>query len=234
MPKFISDQNENIVNKIRQCMELSRKAGTPEESQGALLKAQELMVKYNIDLEGIKESEKEKEVKEIIDEEFTPIKRNHWWVKQLAYIIAENFKCTSYIVNFYNANCIHMIGLKEDVEIAREVFSYAGFEIDKFSKQYAKEKADSSFFFNDRSFKNGIINDYIKGYLNGLNKKFKSQVEENGWGLIIVKDALVVRAVEDLSLAKPSKPAPVNRTGNKDAYRTGLKDGQNFGRKIGD
>jgi hypothetical protein len=233
MAKYIADQKENIVNKIRQCMELSKKAGTSEESQGALLKAQELMVKYNISLDGIKEAETKMEVKEIVDEEFTPRKRNRWWVKSLAYVIAKNFKCTSYIKSFSNANCVCMIGLKEDVDIAREVFNYAGLEIEKFSKEYTDTKCNNSYFFNDKSYKSGVKNDYINGYIDGLNTKFEAQVEENGWGLVLVQDALVVKAVEDKGLKK-LRNAPVNNSNDGGAYRKGYQDGKSFGRKLGE
>ncbi len=233
MAHFISDRNENLTNKIRQLLKLSEKAGTYEEGQAALLKAQDMMIKHKIDLSQIKDAEEKHEVKDIVDEEFTPRKRNRWWVKQLAYVVAKNFKCTSYIKNFKNANCVCMIGLKEDVDVAREVFSYAGFEIEKFSKEYADAKCSSSFFFQDKSYKSGIKNDYINGYIAGLDAKFTEQVDKNGWGLMLVQDKAVIKAVEDKGFKK-GRNAPVNNSNDGNAYKKGYHDGNSFGRKIGE
>ena len=71
------------------------------------------------EIEISQETGKEKQVEDICISEK---RRNTWFEKSLAGIIGENFRCHPYAVL---GEGIYFIGLKEDVEIAKEVYLYA-------------------------------------------------------------------------------------------------------------
>lgn len=73
----------------------------------------------------------------------------------------------------------------------------------------------------------GIKNDYIKGFLNGLDAKFREQVDKNNWGLIVVTPKDVEEERERLKLRKASK-ANINSSGSQEAYVRGYQQGKSF------
>ncbi|MDF9408503.1 hypothetical protein L7E55_09055 [Pelotomaculum isophthalicicum JI] len=82
-------------------------------------------------------------------------------------------------------------------------------------------------------FKSGTIppkNDYIIGFLNGLRDKFKEQVESKGYALVLVKDALVVKAVEDKKL-KSGRTSRIVMAGSTGAREAGYREGRKFNEK---
>jgi len=76
-----------------------------------------------------------------------------------------------------------------------------------------------------------LRNDYIKGFIAGLDQKFKEQVEENKaeWGLVLVKDKDLVVAYEDISKNfKSARASSVSSSGDRQAYSAGVKQGKSF------
>ena len=73
----------------------------------------------------------------------------------------------------------------------------------------------------------GIKNDYITGFLRGLRDKYKEQVESKGYALVLVKDDVVVKAVEKKKLKKRLKDNLVS-SGLPGPFEAGYKDGRSF------
>jgi hypothetical protein len=70
------------------------------------------------------------------------------------------------------------------------------------------------------------MNDYCVGFMDGLKEKFTSQVENMGFGLILVKDSELVQMYNNLNL-KTIKHS-FKRSGNEEAYGTGFNHGKAF------
>jgi hypothetical protein len=220
--------DDKIISKIKNLLKLSENTNFPEESQTALLKAQEFMIKHKLEMKDIGQEDKE----EVIEEGVTDVKKHKWYIKHLGSIIGDNFKCYCLIRNFKIKNQIVFIGLENDLKIAKEMFKYALNEIEIFSNKYLKD------FFGDyvkseidSTIKNSIKNSFIQGYLVGLNSKFKEQIQNNDWGLMVIKDKKVDDFMGKIKTVK-QKQAAVNNSKDRHAFTNGFEVGKNFGSKI--
>lgn len=222
--------DEKVMRLITKTLKLASNNPSAEEAQTALLKAQELMAKHGIEMSQIDiGGETQNPNKKAVSVYAGKRGKLAWWNVNLANIIAKNFRC--YCVNNTrkgyneetNGDCVKLVGLKEDVKLAKELYLYALDVVEYQSKAYIKEKSVS-----DRSVSNRIQNDYILGFLKGLEDKFKEQVDKNQWGLILVKDALVENLYSTLNVSK-SKIKTISSFGDGEARSKGYQDGKSLG-----
>lgn len=213
---------EKVLKKIQKALALSKNNPSAEESQTALLKAQELMAKHNLSFGDVEIGNKSQN-KDVIKGFGTEFTKLQWWMKELAGIIGDNFRCYNYLNCRYGKRRITFMGLKEDVELCTEIYKFAVEAIKTHSKAFLKRYKVSG----DRARTNAIKNDYIYGYLSGMREKFKEQVEKNDWGLVLVKDALVVQKYNEMNLEK-SEASKIKTAGSNKAHEEGYKDGKNF------
>jgi Protein of unknown function (DUF2786) len=75
----------------------------------------------------------------------------------------------------------------------------------------------------------GIKNDYMTGFISGLDAQFKEQVEKHKeeWGLVLVKDKEVVQYYENLGLRKGAASS-AKRAGDSQARSAGYKQGKSW------
>jgi hypothetical protein len=225
------------ATKIRKLLILSKDSGATEgESQAAALMAQKLMLKYDLSENEVMAQDVSDEArsfmrkKEAYTKPATEYMRILLWHERLAVIIAENFRCHTYF-QWWKGNRnenkgastrrIVFLGLREDTDLAVEVFEFIWKAIEYCAEDYLEDRPD----VKGRE-KQGVRNDYIFGYLNGLNDKFKAQVEENGYQLVLVKDALVEAEFGKLKLSTSKTSA--TRSGDKDAWQSGYTKGREF------
>lgn len=111
---------EKILNKIKNLLDLANNNPNENEAIAAALKAQELMAKYNIELDQLDEK---KETREIIKETYYQSGKHEMrkWKIGLAAIIAQNFRCKTY---FLGGKDVVFYGYKEDAKIALQVFTF--------------------------------------------------------------------------------------------------------------
>ena len=219
------NKREKLLNKITNLLKLSENNSNENEAQSALLKAQEIMAKYNIEQQelGIKEENKKIMKKKIIENKG----RIMWYEYSLASIISKNFRCTYYSSRNkgkYNAS-ITILGLEEDVLICSYLFDFAINMLKKFGKEYIKNNS------NENTNNTSLKNVYYNGFIKGLDKSFKEQVEQNNWGLVLVKDALVIQEESKLNIKsiKTSGIKPLYEN-NNGAFNSGFSDGYNTGK----
>lgn len=219
--------NEKILERLRKVLALANNNASAEESETAMLFAQRIMVENNLCMEDCNLTEIELMEKEALEVTVTYKKRLLWWEKGLTRVIAENFRCKSFTRRYSNGgNCrLCLIGLKEDVKIAQETISYALKVMAHYSSQYAKEHKASC------STPVQIKNSWLSGFIRGLEAKFKQQVKDNNWGLVLVKDPVVLAAVEKLKL-KPGRSGS-HQGGDSSAYKSGYRQGQSFEGRAG-
>lgn len=209
--------DERLINKIRKIIALSGNNPSVEESQTALLKAQTLLAQHGLTMKQIENIEKP--VKNVIDQPITPKQRTAWWHKSLALIIANNFRCYCYISRANQGTTINYLGLEEDIELAKDIYQYAVKMVEYHYKTYIKTISSQNTV--------GIKNNYIKGFLKGLNDKFIEQVERNNWGLILVKDNAVTKIYEQKNLKKGLRTKIQIRHDEQD-WNEGYRRGKDF------
>ena len=158
--------NEKLIEKIKNLIQLANDNPSDEEGQTALLLAQKLMLKNNIALAEVEQFDepKEFETSSTIAKEANRIL---WWERELAYILAHNFRC------FYvdqrdrrlRKSRIIFFGEKQDADLVSKVFKAALLYL-----RYRLDRLPS----RETSYKNS----YLKGFLVALSRRFKKQVEE--------------------------------------------------------
>lgn len=208
---------EDVIRKIQKALALAHDKSSEKESQSAMLLAQRLMLKHNLSMSDISiQQTNEKNTRT----GFIRLNRIEWWQRGLAAIIADNFK--SYFF-FSHGSHIGFLGLEEDVTIATELFEFGC----KMIKYHASRYLSSRQEWRSRKYANALKNDYINGFLSGLNDKFKEQVEKESFALVLIKDEIVVQAYEDMKLKK-GKPWQRSTAQDEDAVKQGYIDGKNF------
>jgi hypothetical protein len=219
---------EKVVSKIRKLLALAG-GGNPEraEAEAAMLKAQELLFAHSLTMGDVAFKEGEQEKKEVVEEgvAYGSGKKLSWWIKTLACTLANNFRCYIYIQNGYQKKKIVFMGLKQDVEVVKDVFQFAiAFGIKSWNgyraKNYMKDYAQG--MHSEKAFTTRTKNDYFTGYINGVKSKFTNQVLSKA--LILVKDALVTQEFRKLSL-RPGTRANIKSGGRDGAYNKGYADG---------
>lgn len=209
----------NIISKIEKLLALAGNNPSEAEAQAALLKAQKLMAEHNLDMAQFQDKPQEK--KEAVTEYFKGY-HNTAWAISLAKVICNNFRCNLLRSPGYG---LVFVGLKEDVAICKAVFTFASQTLEKnmmkLRRQYRKQGKPTD----------GISGDYAAGFIAGLQAKYKEQVEENNWGLVLVKDALVEQKTEEIKnpKAKAYSPKAKARSGDAGLYAKGYHDGKNLG-----
>lgn len=213
---------ESIKNKIQKLLTLA-KAATDEESQTAMLQARKLMLKHNIQESDLVSSFEN--IKTVVNER---VYRNKliWWHRRLAQIIAPHFRCSYYQskIDSYHAE-IRFVGLEEDVQIAVMIYNFARASIHYHSQTFLLRPEIKRKWKRKHQFKN----DYIEGYLAGLNRKFYEQNKSESLELVIIQDALVVQYYNSLSLTSLVIPTP-KKAGDDVAWKNGYNDGKKFER----
>lgn len=209
--------DKNIIAKIEKLLALAGNNPSQEEAQLAMLKAQRLMAEHNLTMEAFQEQEPQKKE---VEQVWVKGGQSCQWMRQLAKVIADNFRCNLLIGRGYG---LVFIGLKEDVTICSQVFNFASHTLDrnmmKLRRQYRKQGLSTD----------GISGDYSTGFICGLRDKFQEQVEKNNWGLILVKDNEVMEVTKKVSSGKTAGSGKtLARSGDAALYSKGYQDGKNL------
>lgn len=211
---------ETIKAKIQKLLMLAKDA-SDEESHTAMLQARKLMLKHSIKEE---ELVSESKINKVIVNEKVYRNKLLWWHRKLAQIIAPHFRCNYYrnTLEGYHAE-VRFVGLEQDVEIASMIYNFARASIHYHSHVFLKRPEIKRKWKRKHQFKN----DYIEGYLSGINKKFHEQTASESLELAVIQDTLVIQYWESLSLVSTNIVAP-KKAGDNAAWRSGYIDGQRF------
>lgn len=214
------ENKDSIIKKIQKALRLAGGAND-DEGQTALLLAQRMMAKYNLSKADINISIDNE--KNAIEGDGTAYTRLQWWTKNLANIIANNFKCYCFTRSGNGKSKIVFMGLEEDVEICKIVFTFAVDSIKYNSDLYVTRKG----LRGDKANTMAVKNDYIAGYLQGLKDLFAQQVEKEELSLVLIKDEIVVKKYEAMNLTR-GRASRVSMSGNSEARSKGYNDGKRF------
>ncbi|MBP2032742.1 hypothetical protein J2Z42_001416 [Clostridium algifaecis] len=207
-----------IVEKIKKLLALSE-SSNEYEAKVAMLKVQELLVKYKLSMKEVKDYKicSSKVLTKKTKISFTSAK----WKGRLASLIADNFSCYCYY-KIKRTNIITFLGREEDVTVCNIVLEYAidciASETNRIKYQYRRDGYSTV----------GIVSDYAIGFISGLNDKFEEQKRKNQeWGIILAKDTEVTEQYENIDF---NRSINLNQKfkGNSDVLEQGIEDGRKF------
>lgn len=207
-------ENEKIIEKIKNLIQLANDNPSDEEGQTALLMAQKLMLKNNIALAQVEQFEEPEkfETSQAVGKEAGRI---FWWERDLGYILANNFRCVC--INqrdrLLNKSRIIFFGEKQDAELVSKIYEaallYLRYRIDRLPTR-------------EPSYKNS----YLKGFLSALDTRFKKQVEE--YSLMVLPSEEIKNALrETFKNLKTEGIDRPNHDFNLEAYVEGRFHGEN-------
>lgn len=206
---------EKIVDKIKNLLDLANNNPNENEAIAAALKAQELMAKYNIELDQLDTKKENREIVEMIYRN-TGKHEMKKWKYGLASVIANNFRCKHY---FLGRSDVVFYGYKEDAKIALQVFTYL-YEIgNKFAVRKYNEVKKSGLSTQ------GVMNTYLIGFRDGV----KSVLEKQCTALMIVTPQEVKDEFAKMSADFGTMHAQIKTLGyNNQVYAAGKSDGRDM------
>ena len=209
-------------DKIRKLLALAE-SPNENEARAALLKARELMAEHKLTEAQCLDVPKDNRVERVLTGiHCTP--RKNPWIINLSGIIGENYCCQAYSNRKKGQQERHVgyIGFHDDVEICKEIFTYAlkcvMSEIRKINEQVWFSPQD----------RRQMSDSYGYGFCIGVQRAFEEQNRKHNeeWGLVLVMPKEV--ADETKGMKKDSHvPAASKRIGGADFIRC-YEDGKQF------
>lgn len=195
--------SDKLLETMRKVARLAERAGTEGEAQAAALTLQCLMNKHGITESDITESDPE--TKEAVTEVVDEMGAKQHWKGWLASIIADNFRVVSYWSGFRHTHRLKFMGLPEDVAAAVTTYRMTVKAINKLLKKHTNARKE--YDYNILGLPRWTIAQghearasYIGGFITGLEDAFRAQVADTSCAIVLVKDAIVVQAEEELGL----------------------------------
>lgn len=218
----IKEENK-IIEKIEKLITLSG-SDNENEAKAAMIKAQELMAKYEIEQDRIDpERKKERPVACFT----SPMFRDDWCV-DVGSLIANNFRCRAVISQKFNrggAYRLKFFGYEEDAEISINVFNYA---VKVVRKRMATLRA--IYHDADRDFGRNEKMAYVEGFCSGLHRNFEEQKKRSeSFALALLVPEAVNKFVDEIPGMQEYDRRSYQRKRENDVLRqTGYIDGKAF------
>lgn len=212
---------ERVIERIQKALNLAN-GNDDHEAQTSMLLAQKMMAKYGLEMEDVQTSNEQPQGDDIMEMYASSAERLIWWKKALAQIVGDNFRCYTVLKGRAGKTRVAFIGRKNDTKIAREVFIFAIEAVQACSLAYLRGQS-----VDGLSERSKIQNDYIRGFLAGLEIKFQEQVAQNGYEMVLVKDDGLVEYFDKKKL-RTSARSEVSSAGDRGAYEQGIADGKNM------
>ena len=157
-------ENEKILEKIKNLLDLANNNPNEHEAMAAALKAQQLMAKHGIDASAIDVDEAKDEIYHAVYAD-TGKHEMKKWRQSLCVVVVRNFRCEVYM----SGNSVIFYGYKKDAEVALEVFRFlynAGNKLALKCYNLAKK--------NGRNTR-GLMNTYLMGFVAGIREALDKQ-----------------------------------------------------------
>lgn len=202
---------EEMLDKVKKLLALGNTSdnNSDEEATAAMLKAQQLMAKYDISAEEVEDQEEEQYAHEACEHKW-----DYAYRKPLAVILSENFRCMLYM----RGNRVVFMGHPQDAKICKATFEFA----------YRFIMRRGNYIYNKRysagRTTKGIFNSYATGFLTGLKEALDAQCR----ALMIVTPKDVVDEFENMTKDWGSKESKSIQATNAEVYYEGKQDGKSF------
>lgn len=191
---------------VRKLFEKAASTHSEHEAEAAILKAQELMAKYDI-----------QDIGEENDIKYISLTCKHTgnrsFRRPLAKIIADNFRVKNYLRDMQ----ITFFGRENDVLTAKQAFEYTYAFICRESGRICRKMREN---FQDTI---GVVNSYSMGFCQGLKEKLNAQ----SVALMVVTPSDVTEKFEELSKGFGRSKHKISLAGfSRSIYERGRKDGR--------
>lgn len=218
--------NEKIIKKVKGLLTLSRDHKDDEESQSAFIMAQKLMIKYNLSALDVDDYESDEALKNMAQVHVTVAKRLFWWERQLARIIAQNFRVKNFLTTSYGKKQITFFGYGGDLELAKEMYILAYDVLVSHSSEYIKNHYKTTNEERSRYYTESIKSSYINGFLSGLSERFEEQVSQlrEEFPLMVLIPEEVEEAYKEMSESWSSTKLSKPNVKSAQAYKSGFKN----------
>lgn len=188
----MNEQENKVIEKIEKLLALAG-SDNENEAKSAMVKAQELMAKYEIGRERV--YGKGHGERPVIYLSGGPFKDE--WVNMVATVIAENFRCRCITVKMRKTGGsfrIRFYGYEEDAEICINIFNYA---VKVVRKRFVTLRA--IYAEAGKNFRRNEKMNYISGFCHGLDRNFEEQKKQSqSFALALVTPEAVNRYVNEL------------------------------------
>lgn len=174
-----NDKDSSVLRKIEKLMALST-SSNPNEAEQALIKSQQLLLKYNIESKYIGNEDETFVLKRILKQ-----KRRNSKMSAIAQILKTFFVSTVYN-NAREYTYLEILGSKVNIEIAEYVAGVLELEFDRLWLQ-AKRQMGLKGMVAKNSFFLGIA----RGYCNKVNSLMETTHSEASSGLMVIEKQLV-------------------------------------------
>lgn len=151
---------EQAIEKVKKCLELANGNANENEAQAALLMAQKLMAKYNVNVEVSEGGENISYASEVCVHRYDAAYR-----KPLARVIADNFRCKYYLTG----SKVTFFGRDFDARVAKEAFEYAY----EFAMKEGNKLENKAYAENGTA--RGVHSSYTAGFIAGLQDALEAQ-----------------------------------------------------------
>lgn len=215
-------EQASVVEKIKKLLNMAKR-GTKHEREVAYLKAQEMMAKYHIENDLLEEDKSAKVVQIVVD-----LNIKSEVLAFLSSVIAKNFRCKNF-VSWSNRNFIRpvFLGLELDAQVASEIF--------KDAYNYAKYKASlvANYYQKTRGSSEGIRNDWLLGFVMGLDQGFKDQIQmSSDTSLMVIIPEEVNNRFQELTFSKIAlNYKSANFNGHSSIKEAGYQNGYDYSMK---
>ncbi|MBC1353799.1 DUF2786 domain-containing protein [Listeria innocua] len=222
-------KNEKIIRKVKRLLALARENKSDEEGQSAFILAQRLMLENNIAESEVSDDEAAIDI--ITENEVTIHKKLFWWERNLADIIADNFRVKLFFnekkIGATNKDAIVFYGIEKDLELAKEMFYLAYEAIVFHSKHYIacyyKQRNEK----RERYLTESLKTSYMRGFLGGMKKKFEEQISvlRDEFEVLVLTPEKVETGFEEytanFSVFDMKVPSVLEPTAYSDGYEKG-------------
>ena len=204
-----------IIEKIQNLLELAYDAPDDEEGQTALLMAQKLMVKHNLSMSDVTTVKTKNNIGEAVG---TWEYRLPWWQEQLAAILGKNFRCQTIRRRKMDEGITQVIffGYQSDTELCTRVYEGAILYLKYRLKRLLPTVTKSRW----KDYKKS----YLLGFLEGLDHRFRDQVQSSEEFALMVQVPKEVLEEQQQRLGDlESRAINIAVELDHEAYVTGLK-----------
>lgn len=202
---------DEMLEKVKKLLALGKASdnNSDEEAKSAMLKAQQLMAKYDISVEEVEDVEEQQFSHEVCEHKW-----DYAYRKPLAVILSENFRCMLYM----RGNKVVFMGHSADAKVCRATFEFA--------YQYIMRRGN--YIYNKRYSMGhrtkGVFNSYATGFLRGLEEALDAQCR----ALMIVTPDDVKEEFDNFTKNFETKQTKALEATDRESYYEGKKDGKSF------
>lgn len=224
-------RSKDIRTTIQNLLNLANNKGASQaEAQAALLKAKELMMKYNLDQEEVMSAAGNSAHRDVKSyrTDVTFSKQVEPWIADLADLIARNSRCESYFISRKGERrkTIAFYGYDEDLQICTIMFNYALYCIwEKFPE--IRNRMKWEYGMNIKQCR-PYTDSYAIGFIYGMRDAFNRQYEEHKeeWGLVAITPTAVTEYLNQrcTTIDLDTNPTFIDPK----MYRDGVEDGKKW------